>query len=112
GGRVLGARADSRQRQEPRRVVTDEVGKRLQLALAAEQRCRRYRDPARGPSRMDVERRVLLEDRALELAQRVAGLDPELLHERPARALVDGERVGLSPGAVQREHQLATQALP
>ena len=60
---------------------------------------------------MDVERRVLLEDRALELPQRLAGLDAELLDERPARALVDGERVGLAAGAVERQHQLAADAL-
>ena len=51
------------------------------------------------------------EDRLLELAQLAAGLDPELLDERPPRLLVGLERLGLAARAVEREHQLAAQAL-
>ena len=57
------------------------------------------------------ERLVLLEDRPLEPAQVLAGLEPELLVEQPAAGLVDGERVRLAPAAVQGEHQLAAQPL-
>ena len=41
----------------------------------------------------------------------VAGLDPELLGEDPAPLVVDGERVGLTAGPVEREHELAAQPL-
>ena len=58
-----------------------------------------------------VERRVLAEDRLLELAQRGARLDPELLDEHAARLLVRLERLGLPAAAVEREHQLAAEPL-
>ena len=51
------------------------------------------------------------QDRLLELAQRTAGLDTELLDEDVAQILVRGERLGLTAGAIQRKHQLRTQAL-
>ena len=64
-----------------------------------------------GVRRREVERRVLGEYRPLELAQTLAGLDAELLDQRPARVLVGLQRVGLAVGAVEREHQLRPQAL-
>ena len=39
-------------------------------------------------------------------------LDPELVDERAAQALEDLERLRLPAAAIQREHQLAVQALP
>ncbi len=54
---------------------------------------------------------VLAQDRLLELLQRRARVDPELVHERPARVLVGVERLGLPPGAVERQHLLPAQAL-
>ena len=39
-----------------------------------------------------AEPRILPQDRLLELPQRRAGLDPELLDEPPPRVLVDAER--------------------
>jgi hypothetical protein len=57
------------------------------------------------------ERRVVREDRALELAQPLAGLDAELGDERATGLLVGLERVGLAIAAVEREHQLRAQAL-
>ena len=62
--------------------------------------------------RREAERRVLREDRALELAERLARLDPELVDERLARTLIDRERVGLPARAVERQHQLRARALP
>src|SRR5262249_56123177 len=56
-------------------------------------------------------RRVLPEDRALELLELGARLDPELVHERFARAPVDVERLRLTAGLVEREHQLAARPL-
>ncbi len=54
---------------------------------------------------------ILGEDRALELAQPLAGLDAELLHERRSRVLVGLQRVRLALAAVEGEHQLGAQAL-
>ena len=58
-----------------------------------------------------LQRRVLPQDRLLQLAQRRARLDPQLFYQRPPRRLVDGERVGLPAATVQREHQLGAHAL-
>ena len=60
---------------------------------------------------LDVERRFLPEDRLLELPQPVAGLDPELVDERAAGFLVTLQRLRLATGAVEREHELATEPL-
>ena len=54
---------------------------------------------------------VLLEDRPLEPPQLLPRLEPELLVEQAAAGLVDGERLGLAAAAVEREHELAAQAL-
>ena len=56
-------------------------------------------------------RGILLENRALYLAQRRTGLDPELGDERPARALKRLKRVGLATAAIQRHHLLCPKAL-
>ena len=77
-----------------------------ELALAADERA-----VGRLGRRREVERRVLAEDRALQLLQLAARLDPELLDEHAARVLVRGERLCLPPGAVEREHELAAQPL-
>ena len=57
------------------------------------------------------EREVLREDRRLEPLQLVARDEPELLDQRRAHAPVGLERVGLTAGAVEREHQLSVQLL-
>ena len=54
---------------------------------------------------------VLVEDRALELAERRSRFDPELVGERRAGALVRAQGVGLPAGAVERQHELAPQPL-
>ena len=50
-------------------------------------------------------------DRELQLAQRRVRLDPELAGEDAAQILGDGEGLGVAPGAVEREHELAVQRL-
>ena len=57
------------------------------------------------------ERPVLAQDRGLEVAELLAGLEPELVVQPRAQAAIDLERVRLPPGAVQGEHQLGVQAL-
>ena len=47
----------------------------------------------------------------MQIAQRAPGLDPELLDQRRARGLVDGERIGLAPRAIEGEHELPAQSL-
>ena len=66
---------------------------------------------ARAPRRARAsEADLLAEDRAVELLQRRARVDPELLDERAASLLVGLERLGLPPRAVEREHQLRRAA--
>ena len=57
------------------------------------------------------ERVVLPEDRLLELAERRARLDPELLVEEGTRVAIRGQRIGLPAAPVQAEHQLSAQSL-
>ena len=63
-----------------------------------------------GP-RIEVQGRILHEDRLVELADRATGLDAQLLDQGTSRLLVGLERLDLPAGAVEGEHQLAAQAL-
>ena len=75
-------------------------------------RCRlRRRWTGRRRGRRRVERRIVREDRLLEPLQLGPGLDADLLDERVARLPVGVERLGLAPGAIQREHPLGVQPL-
>ena len=60
---------------------------------------------------LSAELRILTEDRPFELLQRWAGLDAELLDEHLPAVPVCLQRLGLPAGAIEREHQLAAQAL-
>ena len=53
----------------------------------------------------------MTQNRALELAERRAGLETELVVQHPPRLLVRLERLGLAAAAVEREDQLAAQPL-
>ena len=55
--------------------------------------------------------RILVEHLAFECLQLGAGLDSETLDERFARGAVRGERIGLPPRPVEREHLLRSEAL-
>ena len=68
--------------------------------------------PRTWRSAAQVERRILLEDRPLEPLELLARLQSQLLRELAAGLAVGVERLGLPAGAVEREHQLAAQALP
>ena len=65
--------------------------------------------PAAGCS--SAELGVLLQDRALELAEARRRLDPELGVERLARRAVDVERLRLPAGSVQGPHERAHETL-
>ena len=69
----------------------------------------RPRSPGRPPA---LERRVLPQDRPLEPLQLLARLEPELVRQLAPGHPVASQRLGLAAGAVEREHQLAAQALP
>ena len=58
-----------------------------------------------------VQRRVLHEDRPLELLKLDARLEPELLVQERPRPPVDVEPFRLPAAPVEREHQLCTEAL-
>ena len=63
------------------------------------------------PARLG-ERRILAQDRLLELLQRRAWLDPQLVHQQPPPLAVPVERLRLPPRAIEGEHQLGARALP
>ena len=54
---------------------------------------------------------ILVEHLPFECLQLGAGLDSEALDERLARGAVRGERIGLPPRPVEREHLLRSEAL-
>ena len=63
------------------------------------------------PRRRGAERGVVPEDLALELLQARARVEPEVLGEPCADALVGRERIGLAAGAVERGDQQRPQPL-
>ena len=82
-----------------------------QLGLAPDERAA-GRVGGRLGTGHEVERGILSQDCLLELTQGTAGVDPELLDQHPARLLVDLERLRLTARPIERQHQLAAQALP
>ena len=54
---------------------------------------------------------IVTEDHPFELSEGWARTQPQLVAQQRARFAIGGERVGLAPGAVEREHQLGAQAL-
>jgi hypothetical protein len=59
-----------------------------------------------------IQVRVLPEHGAFELAKRRAGLQPELLVEHPAGALIGLERLGLPVAPVERDDEIAPERFP
>ena len=59
----------------------------------------------------EIESRILRQDCSLELAQRRARVDPELLDENAPALLKGLERLRLPSGTVEGEHQLPAKAL-
>ncbi len=103
--------ADEQERPPAAMERVVEAGEQVgELPRAADERGRRRIRAGRVGGDV-VERRVLLEDRPLEVAQRPARLDAELLHQRAARRLVGVERVALAAAAVEAQHQLPLEAL-
>ena len=63
-------------------------------------------------ARRKIERLVVAQDRLLQLLELRAGLDSELVDERQPRSPVGLERVRLTAGAVESQHQVRAQRLP
>ena len=83
------------------------------ILLAPEQRRRRHRQSYRRRDRRGRgQLLVLVQDRVMERLQLRSRVDPELVHESRTRRGVGIERLGLPPGAVEREHQLPAQSFP
>ena len=98
------------QDQDARRVSHERLGHREQRVDARLVRDGDENRPLRGlldervPA-VDIQRRVLPQDRPLQLLERRARLDPELVDEGPARVLVGVQSLGLPTRPVQRRHQ-------
>ena len=91
-------------------VLTEPV----QLALPARQERARVElwRQLRRLDRPPGKRRILGEDRALQLPQALARLDPQSLDQAPSGVVVGLQRVRLPVAAVEREHQLRPESLP
>ena len=108
------------QREQPHVGVGEQLGGGQEVLVAAEQRRRRHGQRGgehglhggRGRhGRVELERRILGEDRRFEPLELRARVQAEILDQDVAGAAVGVERVGLAAGAVEREHQLRVQAL-
>ena len=77
------------------------IATRIDRSATSRTRCRR---------RLDIQRRILPQDRPLELLERRAQVDPELVDEGPARVLVGLQGLRLPARPVQRRHQIPPQA--
>ena len=80
------------------------------LARRRDRRSARRSDLRRLLGRLELELRLLHEDRPLQPLEGGAGVEAELVPEQPADVAVGIERGGLTAGAVQREHQLPAHA--
>lgn len=67
--------------------------------------------PARSPRYRPGQCRVLAQDRHLQVADRRARIDAKVRGQDFAQPPGGGQRLGLAPSSVQRQHQLAVQLL-
>ena len=82
----------------------------VELSLAADEGTADVVVQADGGERRRVERGVVVEDALLEVAQRTAGLEAELVAQHPARVGEGAKRLGLPPSAVQGEREPGVQS--
>src|SRR5262249_56222042 len=75
-------------------------------------RARRRRAGGREPAGRTAELGVLTQDRDLEGLQLRARSETQILGEHLPPCAVDRERVGLAAGAVEGDHELATDPFP
>ena len=115
--RARGEREVGRLRDAPRH---DQLAGRPSRERLRDGQERLDRRSARGTDEDQAVRRTRSRGHELGVLRRIAcsssrsrraGLDPELVDERPSRLVVCGERIGLTTRAVERQHQLRTQVL-
>ena len=92
-----------------RRFAGDDLRRKHGDRFSRRPRGRSRRLGLRGRGRIEL--RFVTKDRALELMEERARLDPELGDEETPGLLIKRESVGLSPRSVQDEHQVGTQSL-
>ena len=111
----LSRSAGSGQSQETHiRLAQQRADLPLLSAPADERRGSRSQPPRRRgvwKRRRDVQLRILIEDRSFEAAQFRPRLDGELLDQSGSRRPIGVQSVRLPARAVEREHELAAQAL-
>ena len=109
----------TRQREEPHVLPTQESPELAKLTRPPhEGRRATFRGRLGSPSTVcprvgggEIERGILVENRALELPERERGFDAERLHERASRIAIRRERVRLPSRAIESEHELGAEAL-
>jgi hypothetical protein len=104
GRSALGRRGQDRIEAGQFRVASGEARHRRRQ-LRRDRRFRRS-GPQRARRGGRFQRWILPQDGGFQIAQRLAGIDSQLLGKGGPQPLVGGERVGLAPAAVQRQHQL------
>ena len=96
------------------------VLQKVQLGVSAEEadvlghpeRGRHGQAPGHRSRRRPRKGGLMGENRLFQFPQGGAGVDAELLDQHPPGVLVAGERLCLSPGAVERHHLLGPEPLP
>ena len=111
------------ERHEPDVGIGEQTLDDSQLRFAPDQPRRRPRQVRGGPGRrwrrgrrcgagaVEQQQRVALQHPRVQASQLLAGLQPKLGRERASGTSERVERIGLAPGPVQRQHQLAPQSL-
>lgn len=107
----LAGSAGAGEGDEPHVVLAKQCGNSRDLEPASDQRSRRTRKPVRERRLRGGQRRIVAQDRALQLLQGRPGLDAELGDEQPSCRVVGVKRLFLPPRAVEREQVLLAESL-
>ncbi len=109
----LAASACAGEDEEPDVAASEERGEGVEVRLAPDERIRRLGQCASDVvGGRDVERRILLEDPPLQIAELRPRLEPELVGEPAANGRIVLERLRLPSRAVQRQHRELLQSFP
>ena len=91
---------------EHRRHPADDDGRRQHCGECTPVAYDGPHDPRSEDRRL--KRGIVAEYRVLQALQHLARLDPEFSDEQPSSVAIHLERLGLTAGAIQSEHQLST----
>ena len=104
---------DSRRTHQGRQpFLAHQLAHVRELVAAADQACRRTGHAVQATDLVVVERPLLEQDHPFQPTQLLTRLQPELIGKHVTRLPVGGERVDLTAGAVEGEHQLRPRSLP